>query len=172
MIMTFALNIFGVDKKTEAINELRSSGLQIIKSGTKAPDFNISGFSGKNVKLSEYKGKVVLLNFWASWCPPCKAEMPSIQKLYDTLKSSKFTVMAIDVGEPKENGANYIKNNKFTFPVFFDAKNDASSEYSVSSIPATYIIDKNGYLIAGMIGSFEWDNEKVVKALDLLASVD
>ena len=98
--------------------------------------------------------------------------MPSIQKLNDVMKNKKFTVVAVDVGEPKQNGLDYYKKSKYAFPIFFDANNEASSKYSVSSIPATYIIDKNGNLVASMVGSFEWNNAKIIKTINDLVSLD
>jgi thiol-disulfide isomerase/thioredoxin len=152
-------------------SDLKKLGLTVYEKGNTAKIFSVTDTNEKKILLSDYKGKIVFLNFWASWCPPCKAEMPSIQKLYDKFKNSKnIRIIAIDVGEPGADAVNYIKKSKFTFPVLFDISNDASSKYAVTAIPATYLIDKNGDIIASQVGSFEWDNAKFVKIIEQLNS--
>jgi thiol-disulfide isomerase/thioredoxin len=153
-------------------NDLKSMGLQVFDAGKKASDISATDINGKDFNLSEAGGKIIFLNFWASWCPPCKAEMPSIQKLYEKFKDKNVAFIAIDVGEPSENGLSYFKKNNYSFPLYFDKNNRTSSAYAVNSIPATYIIDKKGNLIACQIGSYEWDSPEFMKIMESLSALN
>lgn len=109
-----------------------------------APDFTLKSNSGKNLKLSEYRGQVVLLNFWASWCGPCRQEMPLLEKTHNKYKKLGFTVMGVNVEENSTKAKSIVKKKKLTFPVLFDTKSKASKLYQVSAMPSTVIIDRNG----------------------------
>ena len=117
----------------------------------KAPDFTVQDMDGKEVKLSDFIGRPVVINFWASWCPPCKVEMPEFEQVYQEL-GGEVAFLMIDLvdgqRETKEKGAEYVQGQGFTFPVYFDF-GEAATAYGVRSIPTTYFIDARGYLIAG-----------------------
>lgn len=116
--------------------------------GSKAPDFSMQDISGNTVKLSDLKGKVVLLDFWASWCVPCKKSMPHIIELYNNRTDSLFTVVAVNVDEEKSKineFANSI-NVTFPFPVIFDKESKLPSIYNVEGMPTSIIIDKEGII--------------------------
>lgn len=110
----------------------------------KAIDFTVEDSSGNKVKLSDYFGKPIVLNFWASWCSPCKAEMPHFEKAFKENKDVQFLMVNVTAGDSYSDAANLIKNQGYTFPVFFDKKDEASYRYSVSSLPMTFFIDKEG----------------------------
>src|SRR5512138_1614508 len=105
LLVFVSLNLSAEDKKNagSVTASLKSLGLEVYSPDTPAPDIIITDTKGATYKLSDMKGKVLFVNFWASWCPPCKAEMPSIQKLNNAMKNKNFIIAAIDVGEPKEN---------------------------------------------------------------------
>ncbi|ERI89551.1 thiol-disulfide oxidoreductase ResA domain protein [Clostridiales bacterium oral taxon 876 str. F0540] len=126
----------------------------------KASDFKIKDLNGKEVSLSDYKGKKVFLNFWASWCPPCKAEMPDIERLYQETKDSDLVILAVNLAEDNTTVQNFIKNNKYSFPVLLDPDNDAAIKYQIVSIPTSYFIDKEGNVVAKHIGSMTLENMK------------
>ena len=134
-----------------------------------APDFTVYDAKGKAVKLSDLKGKPVVLNFWASWCPPCKGEMPDFNKVYAEEKND-IQFMMVDVvdgeRETQEKGAQYVKSQGFNFPVYFDNKQDAAYAYEISSIPSTVLIDKNGIIVNGYEGAI--DVETLKKAIQTL----
>ncbi len=123
----------------------------------KAPDFTVYDAQGKAVKLSDFIGRPVVLNFWASWCPPCKSEMPGFEKIYGTVKED-VVFMMVDLTdgqqETQAKGQQYVDQQGFTFPVYFDTKLNAATRYGISSIPSTYIIDADGgisdYYIGGI----------------------
>jgi thiol-disulfide isomerase/thioredoxin len=116
------------------------------------------------------KGNITLLNFWATWCPPCKQEIPTIQKLHDTMKGQKFEIMAVDLGESAPTVKGFLDENKISYPVYLDPKNSLASLYASRGIPTTYILDKSGKFIAGIIGTFDYSNPQFVSMMKELAS--
>jgi len=136
---------------------------------SKAPDFTVLDADGNLVKLSDYKGKPIVLNFWASWCPPCKGEMPEFNQVYQDV-GHDITFMMVDLvdgqRETKEKGAQYVKDQGYSFPVYFDADQDAANTYGIMSIPTTVFIDKDGYIVTGAQGAIE--AETLRKGIDMI----
>ncbi len=124
-------------------------------SQTEAPDFIVLNSEGKEVRLSDYRGTPVVLNFWASWCPPCKAEMPDFETAYQTYGNEvQFLMVNLTDGsyETIETAKKHIRNNAYTFPVFYDTQSSAAIAYGISSIPVTIFITKDGYIASGTVG--------------------
>lgn len=109
-----------------------------------APDFTLKSNSGKNIKLSEYRGQVVLLNFWASWCGPCRQEMPLLNNMQKKYGKLGFAILGVNVEEDSSPAKSYLKDIQVTFPILFDTENKASKAYNVSAMPSTVMIDRNG----------------------------
>ena len=125
-----------------------------------APDFTVYDKNGKPVKLSDMKGTPVVLNFWASWCPPCKAEMPEfdeIAKEYEGKVAFMMVNLTDGVQETQEKAQAFIDSMGYTFPVYFDKDSDAAYKYGIQSIPTTIFIDANGNLVAGATGAIDGD---------------
>jgi len=120
-----------------------------------APDFTVYDAHGQEVKLSDFVGKPVVLNFWASWCGPCKDEMPLFQKKYNELGEEIhfLLVNATDGRETQEDAEEFISGAKYTFPVYFDLSGKASLTYSVTALPTTYFLNAQGELVAQATGS-------------------
>lgn len=121
-----------------------------IEVGKKAPNFTLKNLEGEEVSLEDYRGKIVLLNFWATWCGYCDKEMPDMQKL-DT-ENDDVVVLAIDVMEEKKIVEKYIEKGGYDFQVLLDEKGDLSQTYLVSAFPTSYFIDKEGILLGGVPG--------------------
>lgn len=117
-----------------------------------APNFTVYDSNNKPVKLTDYDGRPVVLNFWASWCGPCKSEMPEFQKAFETYGEG-IQFLMVDVGEAATDGAAFISSAGYTFPVFFDIRNEAAAAYGISAIPATYFINMDGRIVDSYVGA-------------------
>lgn len=133
-----------------------------------APDFTLKSQTGGNLKLSELRGQVVLINFWASWCGPCRQEMPALDELYQHYRSLDFTVIGINVEENSDNAKSLLKDIHVTFPVLFDNNNAVSKLYSIKGMPSTILVDRDGnmrYLHMGYQPGFETEYQNQVRTL-------
>ncbi len=153
-------------------NSVRGSfaraGLSVLKSKQPSLDFTLSDLNGNPVSLKSLRGKVVFLNFWATWCPPCRSEMPSMEILYRSYKDKGLEFLTVDVGEDREDVAAFIKEFKLSFPVVLDSSGRVSARYGVRGIPATFIIDRDGDIVAYATGSRDWSISEMFAAFDLL----
>ncbi len=128
-----------------------------LDNGSKVPNFTLTDLSGKNVSLSDYKGKVVVLNFWASWCPPCKAEMPEFNEMDREFKKSGDTVLlAINMTdgrrETKKKVETFISEQKYKMRVLLDSEGKASNLFDIRYLPTTYVIDAEGTVTGQLVG--------------------
>ena len=144
--------------QTEAAPESAGESESAEEEKYAAPDFTVYDYEGNAHKLSDYAGKPVVLNFWASWCGPCKSEMPEFDEAYAKYgENINFLIVNLTdgSGETVESARSYIDQNGYTFPVYYDTDVDAAMKYGVSSIPATYFIDADGYLAAYGVGAMD-----------------
>lgn len=118
-----------------------------------APELSLHDLDGNEVALSDYQGQVVLVNNWATWCPPCRAEMPTLQKYYDTHQDAGFTIIAIESGEPKTEVAEFVRVNKLTFPVWLDLRQEALEAFRNFGLPSSYVIDREGQIRLAWTGA-------------------
>ncbi len=133
------------------------SGKPLLGKGVPAPNFSLPGLEGKKVSLTDFKGKVVLLNIWATWCAPCVAEMPSMEKLYQELKGEDFELLAISVDESGAEAVKpFMEKHKLGFPVLLDTKGEIKNLYQATGIPESFIIDKDGIIVEKIIGPRDW----------------
>jgi thiol-disulfide isomerase/thioredoxin len=133
-----------------------------------APDFTLKSRSGENVKLSEHRGEVVMINFWASWCAPCRQEMPLLETLYKKYSDLGFVLLAVNVEEDSSKAENLLRDIPVTFPVLFDNTNKVSKLYKVVAMPSTVVIDRDGnmrYLHRGYLPGYEEEYKKQVSEL-------
>jgi peroxiredoxin len=124
--------------------EEKSDNLPGLSIGKKAPDFELKTLSGESVKLSDYRGKKVMLNFWATWCPPCKEEMPDMERFHQQ-NGKDVIILAVNI-DPQFNVNQFVSEMGITFPILLDEKDEVNSLYQVLTIPTTYFIDENGII--------------------------
>lgn len=139
--------------------------------GALAPDFTLTDMNGKSLSLSQFRGKVVLVNFWATWCPPCRAEMPSIERLYRRLEKHKnFVLLTVNVNEDnsKDSVKAFTEETPLSFPILLDRDNRVAGRYQVNGIPQTFIIDPNGVIVQKVVGGRDWDSPPLVDYLSSL----
>ena len=151
----------------EAQNQDEESDGQQAK--VKAPDFVVYDKDGNKVGLSDYLGKPVVLNFWASWCGPCASEMPDFEEAYKERGDEiQFLMVNLTDGyqETMESATEYIQEQGFTFPVFYDTESNAANTYATYSIPMTFFIDSEGYMVARATGAL--DSATLKKGLDMI----
>lgn len=148
--------------------QLSFTPLQAATLDKPAPDFTLKSQSGKNLKLSEYAGNVVMLNFWASWCGPCRKEMPLLNDLHNKYEALGFVVLGVNVEEQSRQAKSFIADSPVDFPILFDSNNTVSKQYDVIAMPTTVLIDRNGtmrYLHKGYKAGDEKKYKKMVKKL-------
>ncbi len=134
--------------------------------GEAAPDFVLASVDGKDVRLSDYRGRVVLLNFWATWCPPCRSEMPSIESLNRKMNGYDFVILAVSIDSFKTSQLkNIVSPNHYTFTILHDPEQKVADIYLISGIPTTYIIDKDGVIVDKSVGAEYWDSKERIGQL-------
>ena len=139
------------------------SGTPRAKKGVDAPAFTLPGLDGSMVSLADYKGKTVLLNIWATWCPPCVAEMPSMEKLYQELKNEDFEILAVSIDVTGSNEvAPFMKKHSLSFPALIDTQGTLKDLYQATGVPESFIIDKDGIIAEKIIGPREWATPDVI----------
>ena len=133
-----------------------------------APDVSVVSLgNGSTLKLSDLKGKVVLLNFWATWCPPCREEIPSMMKLNKFMAGKPFQMVAISIDEGGKPAIEaFFKETGFSLPTYLDVSGASAKSYGITGVPESFIIDKHGVLVKKIIGGVSWDSPEVVSFLE------
>jgi len=167
VLLIFSTLSFSAERRAEEL--FLKVGIQPMKGNTKAPNFCLEGLKGKKWELKNFKGKVVFLNFWATWCGPCKEEMPSMEALYQQFKEKDFVFLTISVDyEGRRPVKEFIEKHRYTFPVLLDPRCEILDLYKAKGIPTTIVIDKNGRMIGKAVGPKNWTSPEVLSLLNLL----
>lgn len=158
-LLTVAI-VQAMDKKTEPkdINPATTANNEGLKIGAKAPDFELKTLTGETVKLSSLKGKKVMLNFWATWCPPCKAEMPDMEKFYKEA-GKDVVILAVNI-DPQLDVKGFVDQYGITFSILLDETDKVNENYQILSIPTTYFIDSKGVIQNKYTGAMTLDAMK------------
>ena len=161
-------NITAERLSTQAAQQEGSNDESETEQKTKAPDFTVYDAEGNEVHLSDYVGKPIVLNFWASWCGPCQMEMPDFHEKYLVLSEDvNFLMVNMTTGrETIESASAFIEKNEYSFPVFYDINSDAALTYGAYSLPTTFFIDADGYAVAQATGAI--DAETLQKGIDMI----
>ena len=131
-------------------------------------NFILRDLNGNQVSLKDHLEKIVFLNFWATWCPPCRQEMPSMEKLHTRFKNDDFIILAIDLQENLRQVKRFKKRFKLNFTILLDSDSKVASLYAVRSIPTTYLVDREGHLIGDALGARNWASDDAIKLFEHL----
>jgi thiol-disulfide isomerase/thioredoxin len=144
------------------------AGLPLAREKRPAVDFSLKLVDGGTVTLSSLKGKVVFLNFWATWCPPCREEMPSMEILYQRFRNQGLELLAVDLMENSKTVSAFLTGKRLSFPAALDTSGRVSSYYGIQAIPATFIVDRDGKIILYTAGGRNWNTPAVIAAFEEL----
>ena len=134
---------------------------------SQAPDISVVSLDNQQLSLASLKGKVVLLNFWATWCPPCREEIPSLMKLNSFMAGKPFQMVCVSVDEGgKKAVEEYFKNSGFSLPAYTDPSGQVAKVYGITGVPETFVIDKNGMIVKKVIGGLDWNSPEVIAFLE------
>jgi len=132
-----------------------SSSTQGVEVGDLAPDFQLQNLDGQTISLGNLRGKPVLINFWATWCGPCRGEMPYIQEIYEEWTNKGLVVLTINMGESSSKAEEFRQSYNLSFTVLLDTKQDVAQKYNIQYIPTTFFLDKDGIIQDKVIGAFQ-----------------
>jgi peroxiredoxin len=147
-------------------------GFTVLDKPVQVEDFEVPSLGGGATKLSSQRGKVVLLNFWATWCPPCRAEMPAIESLWKKTKGSALSIMGVSVGEETATVRDFIAKNKYGYPIYLDRSGSLAGYYGASSIPMTFLIDTRGRAVAYVVGDIKNRGGKAYDSPEMIAAIE
>jgi len=134
-----------------------------------APDFTFPDSNGESVSLSQFRGKIVFLNIWATWCGPCRVEMPAMEKLYQKFKNEDFVILAVSIDrQGKSIAMPFVKELGITFPILFSPDSAILDIYMVNALPTSYIIDKKGNIVTHVLGGRNWFGPKTIETFEYL----
>jgi thiol-disulfide isomerase/thioredoxin len=168
VILLIAVSLLPAGCKDKSPAKSASESVAKAVEGSVAPEFTVKDLDGKDVALSSLKGSVVLVNFWATWCPPCKEEIPSMIKLNKAMAGKAFRMLAISIEEGgKEAIDSYFKGSR-DLPTYLDTDAKVSQLYGTTGVPETFIVDKQGIIRKKIVGGIDWSSPEVISYLDEL----
>lgn len=159
------------ERANASIHYENALGIARFKKKVKAPSFTLKDLNGNEVRLDDLRGKIVALNFWATWCPPCREEMPSMEKLYRKFKDKDFIMLAIDMREDGRKVKAFKEKFGLSFPIPLDSNGAVGSDYGIRSIPTTYFIDREGYAIGVALGARDWSSPETFGLINQLLGI-
>ncbi|ETW99605.1 MAG: hypothetical protein ETSY2_40610 [Candidatus Entotheonella gemina] len=147
---------------------LEAAGFSVAEPAETAPAIALDDHQGKPLAIQDQRGKVILINFWATWCPPCIHEMPLMDQLFLNMKGRPFSIWALNVQETQEDVGKFLQSRNFHFPVLLDLEGKAMGNYQVRGLPSTYLIDCAGNLIGSITGVLPWTDHAMQQLLEAL----
>ncbi len=151
---------------------LSSIGIRVFDDRLDAVDFDLESLAEESLSLGDFRGDFVFLNFWATWCPPCREEMPAMEVMQEELADLPFTILAVSVQEDRGTVERFIQEFGFTFPILLDPAGRVTSRYGVRGLPTTFIIDPDGTVLGMLIGILDWKDESVLSVFRRMITLD
>jgi thiol-disulfide isomerase/thioredoxin len=143
-------------------------GIPVLQQPIPMLGFSATLADGKTINLKDLTGKVIFLNFWATWCGPCRMEMPSMEVLYQRFKEDGLEILAVNVRESQKDVKAFMDEYKLSFPAALDTNGDIAANYAIEAFPTTYIIDRNGGIITRLVGAINWDVPELIELFEIL----
>ncbi len=170
--MTLGVNpLTRVKPEDRSLEELLDDmDVELLPGSTAQVNVGLLDISGKDVDIADYRGKIVFLNFWATWCSACVIEMPAMEKLHRKMPAEDFAMVAVSIQEPAMDVKRYVLLNRLTFDVLLDSSGKTVPGFGIREIPTTFLLDKTGRLIGRMTGPREWDSRESIAMFSRLAS--
>ena len=167
-LMLLSTSCFGDTESPDGEGPLeQGEGVEV---GNSAPDFQLQSLDGESVSLSSLRGETVLLNFWATWCPPCRGEMPYIQGIYEDWVDRGLVILAVNIGESSSTVEDFMRSNNLSFTVLLDTTQGVAQSYAIQYIPTTFFIDKDGIIQDKLIGPFQSEKQIEDKLSEIMPS--
>ena len=163
--------LFAAESSASASASGSGRGLTALSEKPMVPDFFLKDADGKMHKFSDYKGHIVIVNFWATWCPPCRAEMPSMQRAWEQLREEGIIMLAIDVGEDEDAIFEFTASYPVEFPLLLDTDSLVSEAWKVNGLPTTFVVDQWGRKVYRAVGGREWDSPDLLEKVRALKNV-
>jgi len=169
VIIFIAFRSKGNKKNNHIKPELTQTQKELPEIGYLSPGFTLKDIKSGEQVLSNYKGKAVLLNFWASWCGPCRSEMPSMEILYQRMKDRNFEILAVSVDQrDTKRVLDFVSKYKLTFPILLNPEANVAIQYRVTALPTSFVIDKKGIIRAKVVGARNWSDPNLVSQIENL----
>jgi thiol-disulfide isomerase/thioredoxin len=163
LVVVFIAGLVAVSADGQSIqSRLMNLGIGAARQPLEPVAFELEDLDGTVHSLSDHLGKVVFLNFWATWCGPCRFEMPSMERLHEELNEEGLVILAVDLQESKEQVSRFADELDLTFTILMDKTGTVGAQYGARSIPTTYLIDREGKIFARAIGAREWDTPQMI----------
>ena len=157
-------SVFGPEMEKTFIH----AGLRLLKEKIPSREFSLASTTGETLSLSAFKGRPVFLNFWATWCGPCREEMPSMEAIYKLYSERGLEILAVNNMEEPQDVIDFMKTNELSFPALYDRDGKVSSSYGVQALPTSYLIDREGMVIMRLVGTINWNTPAIHKAFEKL----
>jgi peroxiredoxin len=143
-----------------------------LRVGAPAPPFSRADLEGREIALETLRGRVVFVNFWATWCPPCRTEAPALERLYQELRQEGFEILALSIDEPgaRSEVDSFQREFGLSFPVLLDPGKEAYQAYQATGVPETFMVDPQGRMVERFVGPREWDDPRYARAIRRLLS--
>lgn len=160
------------ERRSQQKELLSTIGVHAFPDDIAAVDFALTSLTGEETRLQDHRGRVVFLNFWATWCPPCREEMPAMEVMHSRFRGLPFRILAVSVQEDRNTVDRYIQEYGYTFPVLLDHSGRVASHYGVRGLPTTYFVSSDGFVLGMLIGILDWKDERILSVLNDVLSLE